>query len=85
MDHKPTYITTNMRFPTDLYMSLKREALEKRISFTALVHKKLSPKKASPEKTPEEMIDDLRKFTKKNAKFVTGNMTQAVIDMRYEQ
>lgn len=87
MSTQQQYITTNMRFPQDLYLSLKTEALHKRMSFTALVHQKLTKKRSSVSNSRiSRIMADMKKVAKENAKYMKGvNLTQSVIDMRYEQ
>lgn len=68
-------------------MALKTEALNKRMSFTSLVHQKLSKnKKTTTQSRASKIIADMKKLAQENAKYMKGiNLTQAVIDMRYEQ
>jgi|GEM_PF-1098921 len=87
MNTQQHFVTTNMRFPEDLYMALKTEALNKRMSFTSLVHQKLANnKKKTTQSRVSKIIADMKKLAQENAKYMKGiNLTQAVIDMRYEQ
>ena len=86
MNTNQQWITTNMRFPANLYMALKMEAISKQMSVTALVHQKLSPKKKHKQKSPLQIIQEVRKLAAGNKKYFTGkSLSDAVIEMRYEQ
>lgn len=76
-----------MRFPAELYLDLKREALTKRVSVTSLIHKKLTKKKKMGKKiNVEQAMKELAKLAKENAKYLKGiSLSDAVIEMRYEQ
>jgi len=85
MNNQQKYITTNMRFPADLYLSLKTEALNKRMSFTALVHQKLTKKKKK-QSNAQAVINSFKKLSQENKKYFSGkSLSDAVIEMRYEQ
>jgi hypothetical protein len=81
------WITTNIRFPEDLYMELKMEAAASRKSVAALVRERVSVKKNMiPKKTKAEtLLKEMDKFAKRMAKKNKGiDFTQGLIKMRYE-
>jgi hypothetical protein len=45
------YITTNIRFPEDLYMELREEAAKKRMSLAAIVRQRVGAKTQKHRKT----------------------------------
>lgn len=47
------YITTNIRFPEDVYMQLKAEAAQKRKSLSAVVREKVSTKPQAKDKAQQ--------------------------------
>jgi hypothetical protein len=81
------WITTNIRFPEDMYMDLKMEAAKKRTSVAEVVRAKILTKKTSDKKSSTEVL--MKKFDKiageidKQNKGV--NLSEKLIEMRYEQ
>ncbi|MFH1244145.1 MAG: hypothetical protein V1487_01015 [bacterium] len=85
MNIQRRFVTTNMRFPEDLYMSLKTEALNKRMSFTSLVHQKLT-KKTKNKQSTKTILNSFKKLAQGNRKYFSGkSLSDAVTAMRYEQ
>jgi hypothetical protein len=85
MSTQQQWITTNMRFPADLYLELKLEAARTRRSVTSLVHEKLRKKSTATKKDPQQLLRGLERLAKKNSKHFKGSLSDAVIEMRYEQ
>lgn len=80
------WITTNIRFPEDLYMELKLEAAKTRKSIAALVRERLAKKKISQKKDATAMMNNLEKLARETARQNKGiNFTKGIIKMRYEQ
>ena len=76
-----------MRFPADLYMDLKLEALHKRVSVTSLIHTKLRKKNAvNTTRNVEKIMVNLAKLAKETSKQNPGiSFSEKLIEMRYEQ
>lgn len=81
------WITTNMRFPADGYMALKLEALNKKMSVTSLIHRKLfSKKKSVTTNDVDKVMANLNKLAKETSKQNPGiSFSEKLIEMRYEQ
>ncbi len=80
------WITTNIRFPEDLYMELKIEAARLRKSISAIVRERVAKKKVEKKKNVEKMMGELDELAKENAKYFRGkSAAEALIEMRYEQ
>lgn len=80
------WITTNIRFPEDLYMELKMEAARRRKSVAALVREKISKKKVEKKKNVKAIMKEMDKLAKETARQNPGiNFTEKLIEMRYEQ
>ena len=84
------WITTNIRFPEDMYMDLKMEAAKKRKSVAEIVRQKVSKKKTqskSKKANVEKIMYDLDKLARENDKYVPKgkNFSDLLIEMRYEQ
>lgn len=80
------WITTNIRFPEDLYMELKMEAAQTRKSIAELVRERLTKNKISHKKDATAMMDNLAKLARETARQNKGiNFTKGIIRMRYEQ
>lgn len=80
------WVTTNIRFPEDLYMELRMEAARRRKSVASIVREKLAKKKPKTKKNVKKLMKKLDKLSIEIARQNPGlNLTQALIDMRYEQ
>lgn len=80
------WITTNIRFPEDVYMELKIEAAERRKSVAALVRERVERKQSTVNIKSKSILEEIEKLARKNAKVLKGvNLTKALIDMRYGQ
>lgn len=81
------WITTNMRFPADGYMALKLEAINKNMSVTSLVHKKLfNNKKSTHASNIDKIMSNLANLAKETSKQNPGiSFSEKLIEMRYEQ
>lgn len=78
------WITTNLRLPEDTYMELKLKAARERKSVAAVIREKLSEKEAN-KTTGGALLRKMEKFSRKIAATSPGlNLTQAVIDSRYQ-
>ena len=80
------WITTNIRFPKDLYMELKVEAARRRLSVAKVVRERVAvpgvARTVDPKKTLQQLDIVARKIAQQNP---GRNLTKALIDMRYEQ
>lgn len=80
------WITTNIRFPEDLYMALKAEAVRRRVSLASVIRQRLTDKK---KRTPAEVARIMRsvdKIAEENARQNPGiSFSDKLIEMRYEQ
>ncbi len=65
------YVTTNIRIPEEDYLRLKIEAVKKRRSLSAVIRSKISGKKIK-QKTPGELMSEIRKHALENAKYLEG-------------
>lgn len=80
------WITTNLRLPEDLYMELKMKAARERKSIAAVIREKLSEENKTTGKRKGDLLKKIDKFSQKIAEKSPGlNLTQAVIDARYQQ
>lgn len=84
------WITTNIRFPEDLYMELKMEALKRRESVAGLVRKAVEKiiykEKQENKKRGEKLLKEIDRIAKRNAKVLKGiSLSEELIKMRYEQ
>lgn len=81
------WVTTNIRFPEDMYMDLKLEAARNRKSFAELVREKIVNKKARSKIIKvEKIIRDLDKLAKENNKYLKGiDSTKIIREMRDER
>ncbi|MGI8419998.1 MAG: hypothetical protein ACR2LN_05150 [Candidatus Levyibacteriota bacterium] len=80
------WITTNLRLPEDLYMELKMKAAQERKSVAAVIREKLSEDKKIDSNEKQELLQRMEKFSQRIAVKSPGlNLTQAVIDARYQQ
>lgn len=80
------WVTTNLRLPEDIYMELKMKAARERKSITAVIREKLSVDQKISTKEGKYLLQKLEKFSQKIAKKSPHlNLTQSVIDSRYQQ
>jgi len=80
------WVTTNIRLPEDLYMDLKLEAARRRTSMAVVMREKITATKTPQKNDVKKIMASLEKLAKENAKYMKNiNLTQALIDMRYEQ
>jgi len=80
------WITTNIRFPEDMYMELKMEAAKKRTSVAEIVREKLKKKKVTRKKSAEQIMKELDELAKENDRQNPGiSFSEKLIEMRYEQ
>lgn len=63
------YVTTNIRIPEEDYLRLKAEAAKKRRSLAAVVREKIAGKKPK-QKTPDELMSEIRKHALANARYL---------------
>lgn len=81
-----SWITTNIRLPEDLYMDLKMKAARERKSVAAVIRAQLLIKDRKKVKNNKVLLGRLEVFREKMARKNKGiNLTQAVIDARYEE
>lgn len=80
------WVTTNVRFPEEMYDQLKREAVTQRISLSELVRQRVAgkrgDKKITSTKAAMKRLNELARRIGHQSKGI--NLTQAIIDMRYE-
>jgi hypothetical protein len=84
------WITTNIRFPEDLYIELKMEALKRRESVAGIVRKAVEKiiykEKQEDKRRGEELLKEIDRIAKRNAKVLKGiSLSEELIKMRYEQ
>lgn len=84
------WITTNIRFPEDVYMELKMEALKRRESIAGIVRKAVEKiiykEKQENKKRGEKLLKEIDRIAKRNAKVLKGiSLSDELIKMRYEQ
>ena len=84
------WVTTNIRFPEDMYLELKHEAARHRKSLAAVVRERVTQKTAKDshqkEKNVEKFMKKLDKLAKENDKQNPGiSFSEKLIEMRYEQ
>lgn len=83
------WITTNIRIPEDQYMELKMQAAQQRKSVAQIIRERITDRKSAKTKKKKDVTEFFRrldKVRKQMAKENKGiNLTQALIDMRYEQ
>jgi len=77
------WITTNIRIPEDVYMDLKMIAAQQRKSVAEIIRERLTK---DQKQNAEDVLEAVDRIGKKIAKkYKNINLTQALIDMRYEQ
>ena len=80
------WITTNIRLPEDLYMDLKMKAARERKSIAAVIRGQLLTKEKKMPKKNKSLLKRLEAFRGRMGRKNKGiNLTQAVIDARYEE
>lgn len=80
------WITTNIRFPEDVYMELKMEAARLRKSIAEVVRERVAKRSASNKKNVKKLLRDLEKLAAENARQNPGiSFSEKLIEMRYEQ
>jgi hypothetical protein len=81
------WITTNIRFPEDMYMDLKMEAAKKRTSVAEVVRNKIEAKNKKKKKiNVEKFMQELKEIAKMNDRENPGiSFSEKLIEMRYEQ
>lgn len=80
------WITTNLRIPEDIYMELKMKAARERKSVAAVIREKLMEDTTIEEKKTKNLLSRMNTLSERIANSTKGlNLTQAVIDARYEQ
>lgn len=80
------WITTNIRFPEDLYMALKDEAARRRVSLASVIRQRLTDtKKRSPAEVAR-IMRQVDKLAEENSRQNPGiSFSDRLIEMRYEQ
>lgn len=82
------WITTNIRFPEELYMELKLEAAKTRKSVAQIVRERVVRKERSKRSKTEvdTIMTEFIHLAKANARYLKGvSLSKALIEMRYEQ
>lgn len=80
------WITTNIRFPEDLYMELKAEAARTRKSVAAVIRQRLTDKKKRSPAEVARIMRGIKKIAGENARQNPGiSFSDKLIEMRYEQ
>ena len=80
------WVTTNIRFPEDLYMTLKAEAVRQRMSLAAVIRQRLTDKKKRTPAQVARIMRQVKKLAEQNARESgVDSMSDALIQMRYEQ
>ena len=81
------WVTTNIRFPEDMYMDLKMEAAKNRTSVAEVVRTKVLNKKTSKKDRSTKLL--MKKFDKIAGEIDEQNkginLSERLIEMRYEQ
>lgn len=87
MSIQQQWITTNMRFPSDLYTKLKIEAARSGRSVTSLVHERL--RQQDKQQNTLELANEVKKLDclAQEISQATQNisLSEKVVEMRYEQ
>lgn len=79
------FVTTNIRLPEEEYLKLKAEAAKKRKSLAAVIREKITSQKSLNQAEVEEIMNDLDKLAKRNAKKLKGwNSLKALREIRDE-
>lgn len=79
------WVTTNIRFPEDMYMKLKIEAAQKRKSVASLIREKIQ-KKGATNTSSTMLLKNLARVAADNATVMKNkHLSKLLIQMRYEQ
>lgn len=79
------FVTTNIRLPEEEYLKLKAEAAKKRKSLAAVIREKITPHKYLNQAEIEEIMNDLDRIARRNAKKLKGwNSLKALREIRDE-
>lgn len=80
------WITTNIRFPEDLYMTLKAEAARQRVSVAAIIRQRVTETKKRTPAQVARIMRSIKKLAAENARQNPGiSFSDKLIEMRYEQ
>jgi len=81
------WVTTNIRFPEDMYMELKMEAAQKRSSMADVIRKKVATKKlVKKRKNVNKLLKEMDEIAKEISRQNPGvSLSEKLIEMRYEQ
>jgi len=80
------WITTNIRFPEDVYMELKLEAARQRRSVADIVRERVTKKNTPGKKSLNRLMKELDRLATETARQNKGiDFTKGLIEMRYEQ
>lgn len=80
------WITTNIRFPEDLYMDLKAEAARRRVSVASIIRQRLTDKKKRSPREVARIMRQVEKLAEENSRQNPGiSFSDKLIEMRYEQ
>ena len=80
------WITTNIRFPEDVYMELRMEAARRKVSVASIVRERVDRKNKPGNKNTEKIMKELDKLARENDKYMKGkSLSKLLIEMRYEQ
>lgn len=81
------YVTTNIRFPEDLYMQLRQEAAKKRMSLAAVIRQKVGGKTSHRQKSNVTRLSAKLDATalELGAKLKGFHATRAIRAMRQEE
>jgi len=80
-----SWITTNIRFPEEMYMGLKIEAAKQRKSVASLIREKIQ-KKDAVNTSGNTLLKNLARVAADNATTMKSKrLSKLLIQMRYEQ
>ena len=81
------WVTTNIRFPEDMYMELKMEAAQKRSSMADVIRTKVATKKlVKKRKNVNKLLKEMDEIAKEISRQNPGvSLSEKLIEMRYEQ
>lgn len=86
-DTNMNWITTNIRFPEEMYMGLKLEAAKQRKSVASLIREKVQKKdSANTLASGNTLLKNLARVASDNATVMKSkHLSKLLIQMRYEQ